>query len=224
MDQKHRLIERRLFLSGLAASAVAFPLARPAHAGGLLGDILGKASDSALDKLAAPGAFYKDPDVRIGLPFIGGGSGLVGSLAGLGLFDGLVRRLNDAAGAAAGVAKPVFRESIGKLALSDIPGIVKESDGATRYLKESAGDTLQGKLRPLVDSALGDAGAYRKFDKLANKTSLLSGAGITHDVLGKSVTEQALRGIFKYIGNEEAKLRADPLGKAGGLLKGLLGN
>ncbi len=214
-------IERRLFIAGLGASALT--LGVPARANMLTG-LLGKASDSALDKLAAPGAFYNDKDIRIGLPLIGGGSGLVGSLGGLGLFDGLIRRLNDAAGAAAGVAKPVFRESIDQLSLSDVPGIVKENDGATRYLQESAGDTLHGKLRPLVDSALGDAGAYRKFDKLTKKSSLLSGAGITHDTLGKSVTDQALKGIFKYIGNEEAKLRANPLDKAGGLLKGLLGN
>jgi Protein of unknown function (DUF4197) len=217
-------IERRLFLAGLGATALTLPMASGAQASGLLSDILGKASDSALDKLAAPGAFYNDQDIRIGLPFIGGRSGLLGSLGSIGLFDGLIRRLNDAASAAAGVAKPVFRESIDKLSLSDLPGIVKESDGATRHLRESAGDTLHGKLRPLVDNALGKAGAYRKYDKLAAKTSLLSGAGITHDVLGKSVTEQALKGIFKYIGNEEAQLRANPLEKAGGLLKGLLGN
>jgi len=214
-------IERRWFIAGLGATALSLPLAGEAQAN-VLTDILGKASDSALDRLGAPGAFYNDKDIRVGLPFLGGGS-VMNSLAGIGLFDGLIRRLNDAASAAAGIAKPVFRESIDKLSLSDLPGLVRENDGATRYLKESAGDTLHGKLRPLVDTALGNAGAYRKFDKLSNRTSLLSGAGITHDVLGKSVTEQALSGIFKYIGNEEARLRADPLDKVGGLLKGLLG-
>ena len=49
-------------------------------------------------------------------------------------------------------------------------------------------------------------------------------AGITRDKLGSSVTDQALNGIFRYIGAEEGKLRADPLGKAGGLLKGVRGN
>ena len=140
------------------------------------------------------------------------------------LIDGLTRRLNDAAGAAARVAKPIFRSAIDGLSLSDLPGIVSRNDGATQYLRESAGDALQLKLRPLIDSGLGDAGAYRELDKLNRKHSYLGLAGINRDGLGKHVTGQALRGIFTYIGNEEGKLRADPLGKAGGLLKGVLGD
>lgn len=222
-------LDRRLVLSGLAATLLTAPLTSPASARGFgLGGILGRASDAALDRLALPGAFYNDEDIRIGLPLIGGGGGLLSGVLGatrkLKLIDGLTRRLNDAAGAAARVAKPIFRSAIDGLSLSDLPGIVSRNDGATQYLRESAGDALQLKLRPLIDSGLGDAGAYRELDKLNRKHSYLGLAGINRDGLGKHVTGQALRGIFTYIGNEEGKLRADPLGKAGGLLKGVLGD
>ena len=45
-------------------------------------------------------------------------------------------------------------------------------------------------------------------DKLAKGNSLVRAAGITRDKLGSSVTDQALNGIFKYIGAEEGKLAA----------------
>lgn len=190
------------------------------------------ASDSALDKLARPGAFYGDEDVRIKVPLIGDLSGLGGVGEGIGgLFgrrsslnplSGITRRVNDAAGAAAGEAKPIFRESIGELSLSDAPGMIGNDDGGTRYLRESAGDTLHGKLRPLVDGSMADLGVYAELDSLGERYDLVRDAGLTSEKLGESVTEQALDGIFAYMAREETNFRANPIEKAGGLLKGLL--
>lgn len=232
MSQSNHL-PRRAVLSGALAT-----LALPAEAwaqilgniglGSGLTSLLGKASDSSLDKLSQPGAFYNDPAVRIMLPLLGGAGGTIGKLLGgadkLGLTDGITRKLNDAAGLAAREAKPVFRAAINGLKLSDVPGIVGQSDGASQYLRRTSGEELKGKFRPLVDTALNQVGALAALDKLAKGNSLVRAAGITRDKLGASVTDQALNGIFKYIGAEEGKLRADPLGKAGGLLKGVLGN
>ncbi|MCW1402122.1 DUF4197 domain-containing protein [Novosphingobium sp. MW5] len=227
-------IERRALLALLGSGALALPLtARAQILSGLgigtgLTSLLGKASDSALDKLAVPGAFYADPAIRIMLPLVGGAGGTIGKLLGgadkLGLSDGITRKLNDAAGLAAKEAKPVFRAAIDGLKLTDIPGIATQNDGATQYLRRTSGEVLKGKLRPLIDTALGQVGAFGAVDKLAKTSSLIRAAGITRDKLGNSVTDQALGGIFRYIGGEEGKLRADPLGKAGGLLKGVLGN
>lgn len=232
--------ERRAVLAGVgtllaAAVTTGFFVPGTARAGGLGGGLTGllvKASDSSLDKLARPGAFYNDADIRIALPLVGGmggsGSGFakgLGSILGttnkLGLTDGLVRAINDAAGLAAGEAKPIFRSAINSLSITDAPGIVSKNDGATRYLRTSAGDELHGKLRPLVDDGLGRVGAYRQLDALGKKSSLVSRAGLTSDALGRSVTDQTLDGIFSYIGKEEAALRANPLKPLGGLLDGL---
>jgi hypothetical protein len=225
-------MDRRSVARGLGGSLLFVALAGAARAAGLGGpliDLLGRASDSSLDRLGLPGAFYADPAVRIGLPLVGGGlGGVLGQAldAGqkLGLTDNLVRKLNDAAGIAAREAKPVFRSAIGRLTLADVPGIAGQNDGATQYLRRSAGEELHGKLRPLVDSGLAQVGAYRQLDRVAQQSSLIRAAGLSRDGLGRSVTEQALNGIFRYIGGEESRLRANPLGTAGGLLKGVLGN
>lgn len=236
MDHENLDATRRSLLAGLAAVFAGAAFAPAAHAqllGGGIGGLLGKASDSALDKLAQPGAFYGDPAVRIGLPMLGNLGGLGGGLGGtlgtilgagsqLGLTDGLMRKLNDAAGIAAGAAKPMFRNAISKLSITDVPGIVQQNDGATQYLKRSAGDQLGLKLRPMIDTALLQVGAFRTLDGLAKSSSLVRAAGLTRGALGKSVADQALNGIFRYIGGEEGRLRANPLGPAGSLLDGLL--
>lgn len=227
---------RRAMLGGIAASLAILPLGTAANAqlGGLLGKrsgglglgkILGKASDNALDKLALPGAYYGDEDIRIGLPIVGKASsgGLLGSVlrgaSKLGVLDNVTRSINDAAGVAAGEAKPIFREAINGLAFEDVPSIVKANDGGTRYLRSSSNDALHGKLTPLIHTALGDLGVYSQFDKLAGKHSFIRAAGLNRESINKSVTDQGLNGIFSYMGKEESAFRKDPLGDAGKVLK-----
>ena len=94
-------LNRRTLITGVAATSglALIPSAARAQfgSGGLgLSSILGKATDSALDKLAQPGAFYNDEEVRIGLPIVGKSSGgLLGSMLGgasrLGILDGITR-------------------------------------------------------------------------------------------------------------------------------------
>ncbi|WP_084511124.1 DUF4197 domain-containing protein [Sphingobium indicum] len=223
---------RRAVVLGLAAAGC-LPLSARASIPGSLGlkELLGSASDRALDTLAQPGAFYNDPAVRIGLPLLGGAGrsgGALGTLLGagdqLGLTDGLTRKLNDAAGIAAREAKPLFRSAITGLTLADVPGIATQSDGATQYLRRTAGATLSTRLRPLIDAALGEVGAFASLEGLARRSKLVGAAGITRRHLGQSVTDQAVNGIFRYVGQEEGRLRADPGKAAGSLLKGLIGN
>jgi hypothetical protein len=219
-------INRRAAMAGIAwtAGLVLVPgtaqaqLGSQGRAKGLgLSSILGRATDNALDKLAQPGAFYDDEDVRIGLPIVGEGSGgLLGSLmdgAGrLGVLDGITRRINDAAGIAAGEAKPIFREAIDNLSFSDAPGIVRQDDGGTQYLRSSSNDALHARLEPLVDSALESLGVYSTFDALAGRHRFIRQAGLNRESINASVTDQGLDGIFNYVGREERQFRKDPLG------------
>lgn len=221
MDRDEAMIERRMLFAGgaamLALGCAPWALARLPKGGvrGLIGD----ASDGALDKLAEPGAFYRDTAVRILLPGAGGklASKLFGMGDRLGLTTNLTKSLNDAGGRAAGEAKPVFRAAIDNLRWTDAPGLVSKNDGATRYLQTSAGDMLFTKVSPLIGSALENVGAYRQLDQLSQGNQLMASAGLTRDGLTRSVTEQALKGIFHYMAGEEAALRRNPAG----LLKGI---
>lgn len=194
-----------------AAVLIAVPGAAKAPAPGLK-SLLGLASDTALSKLEQPGAFYADQAIRIALP------GPARKLSGLmkltdkaGLTDDITRTMNDAAGLAAGAAKPVFRSAIDRMTLKDGMGIVTGGGRAgTDYLKTSAGSVLQGQLRPLVERALRKTGALVQFEKLA-KSPGFAAAGVTPTRFTDSVTEQTANGIFSYMGAEEARLRKNPL-------------
>lgn len=208
---------RRAMMGGGLAMGGMLILPGQAMAAGLLDGIgltklLGNASDSALTKLALPDGFYRDTAIRILLP---GTSGKLAKklLKGgdkLGLTTKLTKSLNDAASLAAGEAKPVFRSAIDGLKITDVPGIVKDKTGGTNYLERTAGVELGNKVRPLISGALGKVGAFDQLAKLGSAGSLLGSLGITGDKLTDSVTQQAMRGIFSYMGTEEANLRGDP--------------
>ena len=221
MEHGDPIMMRRTMLAG-AAGILAFAYAPWAMAklpkSGVKGLIAG-ASDGALDKLAVPGAFYRDTAVRILLPGANGqlASKLFGMGDRLGLTTNLTKSLNDAGGKAAGEAKPVFRAAIDNLRWSDAPALVTKNDGATRYLQTSAGSVLFTKVSPLIGSALENFGAYRQLDQLSKGNQLMASAGLTRDGLTRSVTEQALKGIFHYMAGEEAALRRNPAN----LLKGV---
>lgn len=221
MESDETRVARRSILMG-AAGIFALGVAPWAIArlpkGGVKG-LIGNASDGALDRLAQPGAFYADTAVRILLPGANGklASKLFGMGDKLGLTTNLTKSLNDAGGKAAGEAKPVFRAAIDNLRWTDAPGLVSKDDGATRYLQTNAGSVLYTKVSPLIGSALENVGAYRQLDQLSKGNRLMASAGLTRDGLTRSVTEQALKGIFHYIAGEEAALRRNPAG----LLKGV---
>ena len=221
MELDDMMIARRMLLGGVIGmtALVQAPWAFAKLPSGGVKGLIGGASDGALDKLAQPGAFYRDTAVRILLPGAGGklASKLFGVGDKLGLTTNLTKSLNDAGGQAAGEAKPIFRAAINNLRWSDAPALVSKQDGATRYLQTNATDTLFGKVSPLIGSALENVGAYRQLDQLAKGNSLMASAGLTRDGLTKSVTDQALKGIFHYMASEEAALRRNPAG----LLKGI---
>lgn len=208
-----------LMLSGIPAAVPAG--AAPPKVRSMVTGILDKASDGALDRLSQPGAFYADTAVRIILPGAAGGvaSKLLDMGGKLGLTDDLTRTINDAAGSAAAEAKPIFRSAIDNLKITDAPGLIATRDGGTRYLKRSAGPTLRSKIRPLMVAALDRLGAFRMLDGLGGTAASL---GLTRDKLSDSVTDQALNGIYSYMGSEEAKLRANPLGAGKSLIDGIL--
>ena len=101
----------------------------------------------------------------------------------------------------------------------DVPGIVTEKTGGTSYLQRTAGTELGNKVRPLISNALTKVGAFDQLARLGNAGKLLGSFGISGDKLIESVTSQAMRGIFSYMGTEESALRSNPGSILGKVLK-----
>jgi hypothetical protein len=211
------ILSRRAVIASLAATSAAL-LSGVARAGLLdslgMSKLLGNASDKALNKLGETDGFYRDTAVRILLP---GATGKLASKAlrfgdKLGLTTKLTKSLNDAASLAALEAKPIFRSAISQIKLKDVPGLATQKDGASQFLLRTAGPDLHLKVKPLIAAALTKVGAYQQMARVNQGGGLLGSLGLTEDKLTESVSKQAMNGIFNYIGLEEAKLRANPLG------------
>ena len=204
----------------VAATIVVATFAAPASAqisGASIKEMLGKASDSALDKLSQPGAFSADEAIRIALPGAGGkGIGNLMDMASkAGLTGDINGALNKAAETAASQAKPIFRSAIDKVTFKDAVGILRGGDtGATDYLKKSTGGEIKNKLLPLVKAALDRTGVM-------NQASQLKAFGMDGTKLTDYVTGKTSDGIFTYVGREETKARQNPMETGGAILKGL---
>ncbi|MEP2988373.1 MAG: DUF4197 domain-containing protein [Parasphingorhabdus sp.] len=190
-----------------------------------LKSLLGNASDNALDKLGEPGAFYADKAVRVLLPGpLKRATDILRFTSKAGLTGDITRTLNGAAGQAALAAKPVFRSAIDGLTFTKGLGIVTGGDTAgTEFLKDTAGIELGNKVRPLIESALGDLGAFKQVERLGSISSLarLGGMDLSRDGLTDSVKDQAMNGIFTYIGREETDFRRNPLDRGKSILRGI---
>jgi Protein of unknown function (DUF4197) len=215
----HQILTRRRIIALVGATSIAIMAGASAQAGLLdslgVSKLLGNASDNALNKLGETDGFYRDTAVRIALPGATGKFAAKALRAGdkLGLTTKLTKSLNDAASMAALEAKPIFRSAISQIKLKDIPGLATKKDGASQYLLRTAGPDLQTKVRPLIAAALGKVGAYQQLAALNKTGGLLGSLGFTDERVTDSVSKQAMNGIFSYIGQEEGKLRANPLGK-----------
>lgn len=214
-------------LSGLALQPVAAAAPAPLVQGFSVKGALAGASDSALDKLSAPGAFYDDKAVRVLLPGpLRKASSLLRFTSNAGLTKDITKNINKAAGLAAQEAKPIFRAAIDNLSLSDGVGIATGGKtAATDYLRSTSGVELRGKMRPLITAALTEVGVYDQMSKLQSlgPVARLAGGDLSNDGITDSVTEQAMDGIFAYIGKEEANFRKNPLEKGKGALGKIFG-
>jgi len=209
-----RVVMTTAFLMFSSVALVSTPAV--AQTGGF-SQILGGASDKALDKLSQPGAFFSDKAVRILLPGPLQKASKLLRITGQGdAVKDLQKTMNDVAGRAANEAKPIFRNAIDGINLRDGVGIAKSSSGATDFLRDSSGDVLSQKIRPLVFKAMGESGAFNQLDKLSSN-KVVSQLGLNSEKMTDHVTKKTMEGIFKYMAAEESKVRKNPLKALGGL-------
>ncbi len=211
------LMRTTLIAATLALTTLALPASAQMSGGGLK-EMMGRASDSALDNLSKPGAFSADSAIRIALPGLGGGKGM-GDLMKLankaGLTGDIDGALNRAAEQAAAQAKPIFRAAIDRVNFQDAVGMVTGGGtAATDYLRKATGPEVQAKLLPLVQSALQASGVFKQ-------TAQLSSLGMSEGKLTDYVAGKTSDGIFTYVGREETRMRQNPVETGKNLLKGL---
>jgi Protein of unknown function (DUF4197) len=185
---------------------------------------LGKAAESVIAQLGTPGGFANDSKVRIGLPGpLSKLNGLMGILDKTGIGGGLTSKLNGAAEGAVGKALPLLKSAITSMSVSDAVGIVSGGQtSATDYFRRVMGDNLQAQMKPLISKSLSGVKAFDALDSAVAKSPVPLGKFGATD-LTSFVTQKASDGVFYYMGEQEKKIRANPIGTGSDIIAKVFG-
>jgi hypothetical protein len=177
---------------------------------------------NAVDEVARPDGYYRNPLIKILLPESVRKVEKVLRLAGFGhQVDTFEMSMNRAAERAAPEAKTLIWDAIRQMRFADAWQILKGRENeATLYLKDKTYARLQKMFRPVVHEAMGEVGVTRSYQQLEASVRAIPFAGelVSFDLDGY-VTDNALDGLFQLLAEEEARIRRDPVARVTELLR-----
>ena len=208
----------------LGESATAFALDETEAASGVRA-ALERGADSAVAMLGKPGGFLDDPRVRIQLP--NGLKSAASMLRAIGQqqrVDDLVNSMNRAAESAVPEAKPLLLNAVRAMSVEDAVRIVRGGDtSVTDFFAAKTRVPLGEKFLPIVTAETQKVSLAAKYDAVASKGSAFGLVKPEDANVEQYVTRKALDGLFFMIGQEEKKIRADPVATGSAILKAVFG-
>lgn len=186
---------------------------------------LERGAHAAVGQLGRENGFYGDPRVRIPLPDSVRRAEKNMRRFGMGRYaDELLVALNRAAESAVPEAKQLFVDAVKRMSVRDAKGILTGGETAgTAYFQRVTTAPLRRRFLPIVQRATARVGLAQKYNQYASygvRVGLVSAADADLD---EYVTQKALEGLFFMVGEEEKKIRRDPVGTASSLLKKVFG-
>src|SRR5215831_2974473 len=190
-----------------------------------LKEALQVSTGNAVASTGRPDGFLKNEAIKILLPeklaSVGKGMRMLGMGAPV---DELEVGMNRAAEQAAPKAKPIFLSALRRMTFDDARKILTGGDtAATDYFKRVCSPELTTAFSPIVHQSMQNVGVVKKYDNFmqsAPELSTLSG-GFNLD---KYVVGKTLDGLFYVLGQEEQKIRKDPVAQTTNLLKEVFGH
>lgn len=182
-------------------------------------------SKKVVDQLGVENGFNNDAIVRIPLPkSLQTLSDVLGS-AGLGyMVDDFTVQLNRAAELATPAAKDLFVSTIQGMNFDDVRRIYDgPTDSATRFFESSMTPDLSHAMAPIISDSLSKVGAISYYDKMIAAYKNIPFVPDVKADLTNHVTDAALKGVFHYLGEQEAAIRKDPVRQTTELLKKVFG-
>ena len=225
-------MKRRDFTAALAATALSG--AGPAALAAALSEgdaslgvraALERGAAAAVGLLGRSGGFLDDPRVRIRLPgVLDGAAKMLGAIGQQGKVDELVTAMNRAAEAAVPQARSLLVQAVKSMSLADARRIVTGGDNAaTEFFASRTREPLAARFLPIVTRETSKVALAEKFDAVAGRAAGLGLVRREDADLPRYVTGKALDGLFLVIGEEERKIRSDPVGTGSAILGRVFG-
>jgi Protein of unknown function (DUF4197) len=226
-------MQRRKFTSGLFSIGGLWAFAAPVRAEVSEVDAatgiraaLQRGAESAVSLLGKADGFAGNPLVRIPLP------GFLNEVAKVAKYTGqqakvdeLVTAMNRAAEAAVPEAKTLLVNAVKNMSVSDAKRVLTGGEGSvTAFFAEKTRSALSTKFLPIVTKATDKVALAEKYNALAGKASGMGLLKKEDANIQQYVTGKTLDGLYLMIGEEEKKIRQDPIGTGSAILKKVFGS
>jgi len=186
---------------------------------------LEKGAQVAVASLGRENGFWSNEQVRIPLPqWLEKGERAL-KLLGKGRdFDDLKLGVNRAAEQAVPQAKALLVSAVKTMSVDDAKKILTGGDhSVTDFFQQKTREPLTGKFLPIVSKVTGRIGLAKQYNALAAQVSVLGVVKPEQATIEQHVTGKALDGLYYMIGEEEKKIRTDPVGTGSDILKKVFG-
>lgn len=226
---------RRLALSGVlallpgawlpGARAQGWPAVSDLDASRGLKAALELGAAAAVQLLGRPDGFLANPQVRIPLPgYLKDAGRLLSAIGQRRQVEELETAMNRAAENAVPLASKLLLDAVHGMSVGDARRII--TGGETSVTSFFAGKTrkpLGAAFLPVVREQTARVELAGKYDRIAGKAAGLGLVKPEDASVDHYVTRKALDGLYFVIGEEEKKIRRDPVGTGSALLSKVFG-
>ena len=223
----HRASALGLLLLAAHQRALAVSLAQLSNADAASGvkAALARGAEVAVDLLGRTDGFLGNPQVRIGLPGQLEDAAKLMRRFGQGQrIDELVTTINRAAETAVPMGKDLLVGAVQSMSVQDAKNILTGGDTAvTQFFASKTRAPLGERFLPVVTQATDKVGLAQQYNAFAGKAA---GFGLLKPEdanLQQYVTGKTLDGLYLMIGEEEKRIRADPIKTGSAILKKVFG-
>jgi len=179
----------------------------------------------AVDLLGKSDGFWTNDKVRIPLPeWLQKGESTM-RMFGFGKdLDELHLGINRAAEQAVPAARSLLVDAVRGMTVQDAKSILTGGDDSvTRFFESHTRSALQERFLPIVAGVTQKIGIARHYDSLVDRLGSFGLAEAGDKKIEPYTTGKALDGLFLVIGDEEKKIRTDPVGTGSAILKKVFG-
>jgi hypothetical protein len=186
---------------------------------------LEKGASVAISLLGKEGGFMGNDKVRIPLPgFLDDAAKLMKNFGMGKQIDELVQSMNHAAETAVPMAKDMLMGAVHSMSVTDAKNILSGGDNSvTKFFADKTRDPLGVKFLPVVTQATEKVGLATKYNAFAGKAASFGLVKKEDANIQQYVTSKSLDGLYLIIGEEEKKIRQDPIGAGSAILGKVFG-
>jgi Protein of unknown function (DUF4197) len=186
---------------------------------------LEKGALSAIGLLGRTDGFLGNEKVRIPLPgFLNDAGKLMKNLGQGKRVDALITAMNRGAEQAIPMAKDLLISTVKNMSVTDAKNILTGGEtSVTTFFADKTREPLGVKFLPIVHQATEKVGLAEKYNSFASRAAGMGLVKKEDANIQQYVTGKTLDGLYFVVGEEEKKLRQNPLGAGSEILKKVFG-